>query len=168
MISRIHEDNRRVYGAPRIHAELRIAHGIGVGRKRVERLMRRARISGLQTKKGGTTTVRVPGVRGSPVTWCSETSGQAAQTRCRQLASSICAAGRAGFISLRSRLSTQEGSWAGRWPTKMRTELVTDAFKMAVAARSPLPRLIHHSDQESRVCPGLETSTLTPIPTPTN
>ncbi len=35
----IHAENRGVYGAPRIHAELRIAHGIHVGRKRVERLM---------------------------------------------------------------------------------------------------------------------------------
>jgi hypothetical protein len=26
-------ENRKVYGAPRIHAELRIAHGIRVGRK---------------------------------------------------------------------------------------------------------------------------------------
>ena len=34
----IHEENRRVYGAPRIHAELRMSHGIGVGLKRVERL----------------------------------------------------------------------------------------------------------------------------------
>ena len=39
-IKEIHEAKRRVYGAPRIHAELRMAHGIRVGRKRVERLMR--------------------------------------------------------------------------------------------------------------------------------
>ena len=31
-ISQIHLDNRGVYGAPRIHAELRMAHGIRVGR----------------------------------------------------------------------------------------------------------------------------------------
>ena len=39
----IHSANRGVYGAPRIHADLRLAHGIRVGRKRVERLMRAAR-----------------------------------------------------------------------------------------------------------------------------
>jgi putative transposase len=38
--------HREVYGAPRIHAELRIAHGVRVGRKRVERLMREAGIFG--------------------------------------------------------------------------------------------------------------------------
>ena len=35
------DDNRRVYGAPRIHAELAEA-GVRVGRKRVARLMRQA------------------------------------------------------------------------------------------------------------------------------
>jgi hypothetical protein len=45
-ILEIHRLNRRVYGSPRIHAELRLGDGIRVGRKRVERLMREARISG--------------------------------------------------------------------------------------------------------------------------
>ena len=62
-IREIHAANRGVYGAPRIHAELRIVHGIHVGRKRVERLMREAGISGLVRRKRGRTTVRVPGVR---------------------------------------------------------------------------------------------------------
>ncbi|MBK8294084.1 MAG: transposase [Solirubrobacterales bacterium] len=39
-IKEIHQDNRRVYGAPRIHAELRMVHGVKVGKKRVARLMR--------------------------------------------------------------------------------------------------------------------------------
>jgi putative transposase len=52
-----------VYGAPRVHAELRLPHGIRVERKRVERLMRRHRISGLILKRRGRTTIRGPGVR---------------------------------------------------------------------------------------------------------
>ena len=62
-IGQIHQENRRVYGAPRVHAELRMAHGIRVGRKRVERLMRTAGLSGLIPKRRGRTTIRVPGVR---------------------------------------------------------------------------------------------------------
>jgi putative transposase len=62
-IREIWEANRRVYGSPRIHAELRMAHGIKVSRKRVERLMRQAGISGLVERKRGRTTIRVPGVR---------------------------------------------------------------------------------------------------------
>src|SRR5579859_4794538 len=60
-IKEIHTENRGVYGAPRIHAELRLRHGIRVGRKRVERLMRQAGISGLIPRKRGRTTIRVPG-----------------------------------------------------------------------------------------------------------
>lgn len=59
----IHAENRRVYGARRIHAELRMVEGVFVGRKRVERLMRGAGLSGLIPKKRGKTTIRVPGVR---------------------------------------------------------------------------------------------------------
>jgi putative transposase len=62
-IKQIHAENRQVYGSPRIHAELRMAHDIHASRKRVERLMRQAGISGLLAKKRGRTTIRVPGVR---------------------------------------------------------------------------------------------------------
>jgi len=62
-IKEIHKAKRRVYGAPRIHAELRMAFGVRVGRKRVERLMRTVGISGLVPKKRGRTTISVPGVR---------------------------------------------------------------------------------------------------------
>jgi putative transposase len=40
-----------------------MAHGVRVSRKRVERLMREAGISGLVPRKRGRTTIRVPGVR---------------------------------------------------------------------------------------------------------
>ncbi len=43
-IKAIHAANRGVYGARRIHAELRLADGVRVGRKRVERLMRQTGI----------------------------------------------------------------------------------------------------------------------------
>lgn len=61
-IRRIHQDNRRVYRAPRIHAELRMGQEVRVSRKRVERLMRSDGLSGLVGKRWGRTTIRVPGV----------------------------------------------------------------------------------------------------------
>ena len=62
-IRAIHEANRKVYGSPCIHAELTLGDGERVGRKRVERLMRQAAITGLRPEKRGRTTIRVPGVR---------------------------------------------------------------------------------------------------------
>jgi hypothetical protein len=53
-----------------IHAELRMARGINVSRKRGERLMCEAQISGpVPKRKGKTTTVSPPS--GSPMIWCS-------------------------------------------------------------------------------------------------
>jgi putative transposase len=65
-IKTIHADSDRTYGARRVHAELRLEHGVRVGRKRVERLMRVAGISGLLPRKRRRTTVRLPGVRVAP------------------------------------------------------------------------------------------------------
>jgi transposase InsO family protein len=45
-IEAIHESSRGVYGAPRVHAELALGHGMHVGRKRVARLMREANLAG--------------------------------------------------------------------------------------------------------------------------
>jgi len=59
-IKQIHHDSRGVYGAPRIHAELRLEHEIHVGRKRVARLMKVAGTSGMTPRKRWRTTIRIP------------------------------------------------------------------------------------------------------------
>ena len=46
-IRQIHAGSHATYGAPRVHAELRQAHGERCGRKRVERLMRQAHLRGV-------------------------------------------------------------------------------------------------------------------------
>ena len=51
-ICEIYERSRGTYGSPRVWAELRYGLGIRVGRKRVERLMRLAGISGITRRKG--------------------------------------------------------------------------------------------------------------------
>jgi putative transposase len=62
-IRQLHQQRRGVYGSPRIWADLILDDGERIGRKRVERLMRQAGLSGLITKRWRATTVRVPGVR---------------------------------------------------------------------------------------------------------
>jgi putative transposase len=51
LIKKIHQQSRGTYGAPRVHAELRRAHGLRVARKRVERLMRTAELQGRHQRK---------------------------------------------------------------------------------------------------------------------
>jgi transposase InsO family protein len=50
-IRRIHRDSGGAYGAPRVHAELQIACGVRVGRKRVARLMRAAGLVGCHRRR---------------------------------------------------------------------------------------------------------------------
>ncbi len=57
-----HAESLGSYGERRIHAELREAHDIRVGRKRVQRLMAGAGIRGAGRRRRPRTTVSVPGV----------------------------------------------------------------------------------------------------------
>jgi hypothetical protein len=50
-IGRIHRASGGVYGAPRVHAELRLGRGVRVGRKRVARLMRAAGLVGVHRRR---------------------------------------------------------------------------------------------------------------------
>ena len=47
VICHIHEQSRGTYGAPRVHAEMRLGHGITVGHNAVVMLMRKAGLAGL-------------------------------------------------------------------------------------------------------------------------
>ncbi len=65
-IRAIHEKPRGTYGSRRIHAELRLEHGVPVGKKRVERLMSLAGLSGELPRPRKRTTIRMEGVRVAP------------------------------------------------------------------------------------------------------
>lgn len=138
--------NRRVYGAPRIHAELRMAHGIRVSRKRVARLMAQAEISGLVEAKRGRTTIRVPGVRVADdlvqrafrpdqpdVLWVADITYLKTWEGWLYLA------------AVQDAFSRRIVGWS--MADHMRSELVVDALQMALARRRPEPGLIHHTDQ---------------------
>jgi putative transposase len=148
-IRQVHDANRKVYGAPRVHAELRMQYGIRVGRKRVERLMHQAGISGLIARKRGRTTVGVPGVR---------VADDLVERRFRPEAPNVLWI--ADLTYLRSwegwlYLAAVQDAYSRRivgWSMAdhMRHELVVDALQMAVSRRRPAPGLIHHSDQGSQ------------------
>ncbi|MEV0973562.1 fumarylacetoacetase [Microtetraspora glauca] len=56
-IRRHHTASDEIYGAPRIHADLREIDGEKVGRKRVARLMRAAGLAGVSRRRGCRTTI---------------------------------------------------------------------------------------------------------------
>jgi putative transposase len=148
-IREIHRAARGVYGARRIHAELRLGHGIRVSRKRVERLMREAGLSGLVPRKRGRTTIRVPGVRvaddlvrrdfrpaGADVLWVADITYLRTWEGWLYLA------------AVQDAFSRRIVGWA--MAEHMRAALVVDALQMALARRKPEAGLIHHSDQGSQ------------------
>jgi putative transposase len=148
-IKQIHAASRGVYGSPGIHAELRLEHGIRVGRKRVARLMKAAAISGVRPRKPWRTTIRVP-AWSPPPTSSSATFDPLVRTCCGSHTSPTCARGKGGSIWPRCRTPIPARSSAGRWPRTRAQRLVVDALRMAVARRRPQPGLIHHSDQGSQ------------------
>ncbi len=58
LIRQIYDGAFAVYGAPRIHAELRLDHGERVSRKRVARIMRELGLRGVDGRRGGPQTLR--------------------------------------------------------------------------------------------------------------
>ncbi len=146
-IQAFHDRSDGTYGAPRIHEDLK-AQGMRVGRKRVARLMRAAGLEGVSRRRRVRTTVR------------SESSRPAPDLVQRQFT----AEGRdqlwvadityiptwSGFLYLAVVLD----AWSRRivgWSmaSHLRTELVLEAFNMALAQRRPIG-VIHHSDQGSQ------------------
>ena len=146
LIHSIHRRSRGAYGAPSIHAELADDHGIHVGRKRVARLMRAARLCGVTPLRFVRTTIADP------------TAERAVDLVERQFA----AAGPdrlwvadityiptwSGFLYLAVVLdvwSRRIVGWA--MAAHLRTELVMGALNMALMQRRPQDGVIHHSDR---------------------
>ena len=147
-IGAIHRRSRGTYGARRVHAEL--AHeGVSVGRKRVERLMRRARLSGLVKRRRGRTTVRVPGVRCAPDLVERDFAPRAPDRL--WVADITYVRTWEGWLYLAAVVDCFSRRVVG-WSLAdhMRAELVVDALEMAVARRRPHAGLVHHSDQGSQ------------------
>jgi putative transposase len=148
-IKQIYRANRGVYGSPRIHAELRIAHGIRVGRKRVERLMRTAGITGLAPRKRGRTTIRVAGVRVADD--LVERRFRPARANVLWVADITYLRSWEGWLYLaavQDAFSRQIVGWS--MANHLRAQLVVDALAMGLTRRRPDPGLVHHSDQGSQ------------------
>jgi len=142
----LHKQRREVYGSPRIWSDLVVDDGERIGRKRVERLMRQAGLSGLIAKKWKATTVRVPGVRVAD-DLVDRNFATGAPNRCWVADITYLRSweGWLYLVAVQDLYSRRIVGWA--MADHLRAELVTDALQMALAQRRPERGLIWHSDQ---------------------
>lgn len=143
-IIEIHSMSRFSYGAPRVHAELRLGLGIRCGRKRVARLMRVAGIAGIchRRKRRGQVPAAAPHddlvcrrfIADRPnMLWVTDIT----QHPTREGVVYCCA-----VLDVYSRMIV---GWS--IADHMRAELVVDALQMACWRRQPPPGTICHSDR---------------------
>ena len=146
-IERIHRDSRGTYGAPRVHAQLHRS-GVGVGPRRVARLMRERGLAGRCRRRFQRTTIPDPhapvavdllqrdfavDARELNQAWC----GDITYVRTWE-----------GWLYLTTVIdlgSRRVVGWA--MADHMRSTLVADALRMAVASRRPPAGLIFHADR---------------------
>ena len=146
-IKAVHERSSGTYGAPRVHAELADV-GVRVGRKRVERLMRKASLAGVSRRRQARTTIRDERVR--PAADLVDRDFRAERPDQLWVADITYIPTWAGFLYLAVVLdafSRRVVGWA--MGIDLRTQLVLDALNMALAQRRPRD-VIHHSDQGSQ------------------
>ncbi len=146
LIARIHTESRGTYGAPRVHAELRLDHGVRCGRKRVARLMRQAGLAGVSRRRRarGAKTIREM----APAPDLVLRDFNAATPAALWVADITYVPTAEGFLYLAVVLdafSRRVVGWAMR--RHLETELVTSALDMAIGRGDPAPGLVHHSDR---------------------
>jgi putative transposase len=144
-IQEIHARSRGTYGAPRVHAELRLGLDIRVGRKRVARLMRDARLQGVHRRRLRGLTRRDP--QAAPALDLVERNFTPPAPDRLWVADITQQRTGGGWLYLAVVLDSFSRRIVG-WSMAdhLRTELVLDALDMAVAQRQPAPGLVHHTD----------------------
>jgi putative transposase len=150
LIRRVFVESLETYGAPRVHAELREAHGARVGRKRVARLMRELGLEGVSRRgKRRRTTIADPAAAPAP-----DLVGRrfaAAQPNELWLADITYIPTHEGWLFLAvvmDAFSRRVVGWSMR--DDLKADLVVDALAMAVTRRKPPAGVVHHSDRGSQ------------------
>ena len=142
----IHARSRATYGAPRIHAELRLDHGVQVGCKRVDRLMRAAGLIGCHRRRRRGLTRRDPQAAPAPdLVNCQFTATAPDRVWTADITYIPTWSGWLYLAVVLDLFSRRVVGWA--MADHLRTELVIDALDMAIWNRRPNPGLVHHSDQ---------------------
>ena len=149
MIRRVHTESRGLYGAPRIHAELREGHRLRCGRKRVARLMRRAGLVGCHRRRAPRTTRREATATPAPDRVQRNFIAEAPDRL--WVADITYLPTWEGFLYLAVVLDVFSRTVVG-WAMAdhLRSELVVSALELALWRRRPTAEVVHHSDRGSQ------------------
>ena len=142
-----YDDNRGVYGSPRIYAELK-EQGIPCGRKRIARLMREKGISAGRKRQKARTTDSSHDSPIAPNLLKRDFTADAPNKK--WLTDMTFIATREGWLYLAGVLDAYSRKLIGWAMGKEHdAELVKEALRMALIQRQPGAGLVHHSDRGS-------------------
>jgi transposase InsO family protein len=145
-ITAVHAESKGTYGSPRVHRALR-KQGVDCGKRRVGRLMRFAGLEGRCKKRWRKTTVADPAAEAA-LDHIQRAFGPGAEIDRRYVGDITYVATWEGWAYLATVIDLSSRRVVG-WALAdhMRTELVSDALKMAIRNRCPVKGLIFHSDR---------------------
>jgi putative transposase len=145
-IAAIHEASHGIYGAPRVHAELRAVDGLGIARKRVARLMRELGIEGVSRR--GKRRVRRAEAEAPAAPDLVRRRFSASKPNELWVADITYVPTWEGWLFLAAVVDAHSRFCCG-WSMRddLRADLVVDALGMATTRRRPQPGLVHHSDR---------------------
>ena len=146
-ITQVHAGSRATYGAPRVHAELRLGLGLACGRKRVARLMRTAGLVGVCHRRKHRRTGPLPAPHEDLVQrrFTAEAPDRLWAT---DITEHPTAEGKVYCAAVLDVFTRTIVGWS--IADHMRSELVVDALEMARWRRRPAPGAIVHSDRGSQ------------------
>ncbi|MGC0372698.1 putative transposase [Streptomyces sp. SAI-229] len=144
-IRQVHEDSGGIYGSPRVHAVLR-RHGVHVGRKRVERLMREAGLAGISPRRGKGFTRRDPDADLAPDLvkrdFTADTPNRLWVTDLTMIPTGE---GPLWLSAIRDAFSRRVVAW--ETSARADADLVLSSLEYALASREVAPgQLVHHAD----------------------
>jgi transposase InsO family protein len=148
-IQAIYQQNRRLYGSPRIHAELK-KRGWRCGRKRVARLMRQAHLRSVRQRRGH---LHLTDSKHAYPLKTNVLNRQFEATRPNQkwVSDITYIPTQNGWLYLAAVLDLFSRRIIG-WAMSARcdTVLTQNALAMALSQRQPTAHLLHHSDRGSQ------------------
>ena len=149
-IEAIHKASNEKYGAPRIHAELRMEHGIHVSRKRVARLMRQEGLQGEHRRRKGRSKAQQASLEARVAPDHVQRGFDVEQVDRVWFADVKQEWTREGWLYLAAVLDAASKRIVG-WSMSdtPSTDLVVNAVSMAAATRSPDGPVVHHTDRGS-------------------